>query len=139
MMAVQHFSIGDLSKRTGVNIETIRYYEKIEIMPVPPRTRGGHRSYGAEHAKRLLFISRSRSLGFSLQEIRSLLGIADGHDITCADVRKLTLRHAEEARRKIADLKKLERTLRDMAAQCHGNRAPDCPIVDTLFDGGGVV
>jgi MerR family mercuric resistance operon transcriptional regulator len=139
MMAVQHFSIGDLSKRTGVNIETIRYYEKIEIMPVPPRTRGGHRSYGAEHAKRLLFISRSRSLGFPLQEIRSLLGIADGHDITCADVRKLTLRHAEEARRKIADLKKLERTLRDMAAQCHGNRVPDCPIVDTLFDGGGVV
>jgi MerR family mercuric resistance operon transcriptional regulator len=139
MMAVQHFSIGDLSKRTGVNIETIRYYEKIEIMPVPPRTRGGHRSYGAEHAKRLLFISRSRSLGFSLQEIRSLLGIADGHDITCAEVRKLTLRHAEEARRKIADLKKLERTLRDMAAQCHGNRVPDCPIVDTLFDGGGVV
>jgi MerR family mercuric resistance operon transcriptional regulator len=133
VMAVQHFSIGELSKRTGVNIETIRYYEKIDAMPEPPRTRGGHRSYGAEHARRLLFISRSRSLGFSLEEIRSLLGIADGHDITCADVRELTLHHAEEARRKIADLRKLERTLRDMAAQCHGDRIPDCPIVDALF------
>ena len=132
-MAVQHFSIGELSKRTGVHIETIRYYEKIEIMPAPPRTYGGHRSYGAEHAKRLLFISRSRSLGFSLQEIRSLLGIADGHDITCADVRELTFHHAEEARRKIADLRKLERTLREMATQCHGKRIPECPIVDELF------
>ena len=133
MMAVQHFSIGALSKRSGVHIETIRYYEKINIMPEPPRTRGGHRSYGDEHARRLNFISRSRALGFSLEEIRSLLGIADGNETTCADVRELTLQHAEEARRKIADLKKLERTLRDMAAQCHGNRIPDCPIVDALF------
>lgn len=132
-MAVQHFSIGELSKRSGVHIETIRYYEKIDVMPEPPRTPGGHRSYGVEHGRRLQFISRSRSLGFSLEEIRSLLGIADGHETTCADVRELTLHHAEEARRKIADLKRLERTLRDMAAQCHGNRVPDCPIVDALF------
>ena len=117
----------------AVHIETIRYYENIDIMPAPPRTHGGHRCYGAEHAKRLLFISRSRSLGFTTKEIRSLLGIADGNDITCADVRELTLHHAEEAQRKIVDLRKLERTLRDMAAQCHGNRIPDCPIVDGLF------
>jgi MerR family mercuric resistance operon transcriptional regulator len=132
-MAVQHLSIGELSKQTGVHVETIRYYEKINIMPVPPRTRGGHRSYGSEHARRLSFISRSRSLGFSLEEIRSLLNLADGHDFTCADVRELTLHHADEARRKISDLKKIERTLRDMAAQCHGNHIPDCPIVDALF------
>lgn len=132
-MAVQHFSIGEISKQTGVHVETIRYYEKINVMPVPPRTRGGHRSYGAEHVRRLSFVSRSRSLGFSLDEIRSLLGLADGHDLTCADVRELTLHHADAARRKISDLRKLERTLRNMAAQCHGNRVPECPIVDALY------
>lgn len=132
-MAFKDMSIGHLSRQTSVNIETIRYYEKIGVMPAPPRTNGGHRSYSDEHVRRLLFVSRSRALGFSLDEVRSLLSLADSQDFTCADVRELTLRHAEEARRKIADLKKLERTLKDMAAQCHGNRIPDCPIVDALF------
>ena len=132
-MPVEHVSIGEFSKRTGVHVETIRYYEKIDIMPVPPRTRGGHRSYGQEHVRLLTFISRSRSLGFSLQEVRSLLSLTDGHKLTCADVQQMTLQHADEARRKISDLRKLERTLRSMAAECHGNRVPDCPIVDALF------
>ncbi len=132
-MAFKDITIGHLSRQTNANVETIRYYEKIGVMPAPPRTKGGHRSYSDEHVRRLLFVSRSRALGFSLGEVRSLLSLADSQDITCADVRELTLRHAEEARRKIADLKKLERTLKDMAAQCHGNRIPDCPIVDALF------
>ena len=132
-MALRELSIGSLSKRTGVKVETIRFFEKIGVMPKPPRTNGGHRSYDDEHARRLTFISRSRSLGFSLVEIRSLLNLGDGYDFTCADVRELTLRHAEEARRKIADMKKLERTLKNMAAQCHGDRIPECPIVDALF------
>jgi MerR family mercuric resistance operon transcriptional regulator len=102
-------------------------------MPRPPRTGGGHRAYTQDFVKRLAFVSRSRQLGFSLEEIRSLLGLVDEHEYTCADVRELTLRHAAEARRKIADLKKLERTLKEMAAQCHGDRIPDCPIVDALF------
>lgn len=128
-------TIGELSVRTGVKIETIRYYERIGVMPRPPRTFGGHRTYDQTFVKRLSFVSRSRQLGFSLDEIRSLLGLVDEHEYTCADVRELTLRHAAEARRKIADLRKLERTLKDMAAQCHGDRGPDCPIVDALFDG----
>ena len=128
-------SIGELSTRTGVNIETIRYYERSGVMPRPPRTAGGRRTYDETFVKRLFFVSRSRQLGFSLDEIRSLLGLVDEHEYTCADVRELTLRHAAEARRKIADLRKLERTLKDMAAQCHGDRVPDCPIVDALFDG----
>ena len=132
-MAIQHLSIGEVSRQSGVHVETIRYYEKIGIMPAPPRTRGGHRSYGTEHVRRLAFITRSRSLGFSLEEIRSLLSLADGHDFTCADVRQMTLQHADEAKRKIADLRKLERTLRNMAAECHGDRVPDCPIVEALF------
>lgn len=127
--------IGELSKRTGVNIETIRYYERSGVMPRPPRTSGGHRAYTKDFVKRLTFVSHSRQLGFSLEEIRSLLGLVDGSDFTCADVRELTLRHAADARRKIADLRKLERTLKNMAEQCHGNRVPECPIVDALFDG----
>lgn len=127
--------IGELSKRTGVHIETIRYYERSGVIPKPPRTEGGQRTYDETFVRRLAFVSRSRQLGFSLDEIRSLLGLVDEHEYTCADVREFTLKHAAEARRKIADLKKLERTLKDMAAQCHGDRVPDCPIVDALFDG----
>lgn len=127
--------IGELSKRTGVHIETIRYYERCGVMPKPPRTEGGQRTYDETYVRRLAFVSRSRQLGFSLDEIRSLLGLVDEHEHTCADVRELTLKHAAEARRKIADLKKLERTLKNMAAQCHGDRVPYCPIVDALFDG----
>ncbi|MGI9408866.1 MAG: MerR family transcriptional regulator [Hyphomicrobiaceae bacterium] len=127
------YSIGVLSKRTGVNIETIRYYERIGIVPKPPRTQGGHRAYDETFAKRLSFVSRSRQLGFYLDDIRSLLDLVDEHEYTCADVRELTLRHAAGARRKIADLRKLERTLKDMAARCHGNHAPNCPIIDALF------
>ena len=127
------YSIGVLSRRTGVNIETIRYYERIGVVPKPPRTEGGHRIYDETSARRLAFVSRGRQLGFTLAEIRSLLALVDEHEHTCADVKALTLRHASEARRKIADLRKLERSLRAMAARCHGNRVPDCPIVDALF------
>jgi len=131
----ENIGIGELSKRTGVHIETIRYYERSGVMPKPPRSEGGQRTYDETFVRRLAFVSRSRQLGFSLDEIRSLLGLVDEHEYTCADVRELTLKHAAEARRKISDLKKLERTLKDMAAQCHGDRVPDCPIVDALFDG----
>jgi len=125
--------IGELSKRTGVNIETIRYYERIGVMPKPPRTDGGHRVYTEPDTRRLSFISRSRQLGFSLDEIRALLSLVDSDEYTCADVRVLTLEHAAKIHKKIADLKKLERVLKDMAAQCHGDRVPDCPIVDALM------
>ena len=75
-MRAQHFPIGAISAETGVNIETIRYYERIGIMPAPPRTQGGQRAYSEAHFKRLIFIRRSRKLGFSLDEIRVLIGLA---------------------------------------------------------------
>ena len=84
-------SIGELSRRTGVNIETIRYYERSGVIPRPPRTSGGRRTYDETFVKRLSFVSRSRQLGFSLDEIRSLLGLVDEHEYTCADVRELCL------------------------------------------------
>jgi MerR family mercuric resistance operon transcriptional regulator len=127
-------SIGELSKQSGVNIETIRYYEKIGVMPSPGRSAGGYRVYGPEYLKRLSFVRRSRQLGFSLDEIRGLLRLVDGDAYTCAQVRDLTLGHLEEIRRKIADLKRLKRVMEEMAAQCSGERAPDCAIIDALFD-----
>ena len=126
-------TIGALSKRTGCHIETIRYYEHIGILPAPPRTKGGHRLYDRDHFKRLFFIRRSRELGFRLEDVRGLLGLVDGGDYTCAEVKTLTLKHADEVQRKITDLRKMERVLRDMALQCDGGQIPECPVIDTLF------
>ena len=131
-MRAVSIGIGGLSKRTGVHIETIRYYERIGVMPEPPRTKGGHRAYQEDFVKRLTFIARSRQLGFSLGDIRSLLRLVDGQEFSCADVRRMTLDHVASIRSKIVDLKKLERVLEEMAAQCHGDSVPDCPIVDAL-------
>jgi MerR family mercuric resistance operon transcriptional regulator len=131
-MRAREFPIGKLSAETGVNIETIRYYERIGIMPAPPRTEGGQRSYGAEHLKRLTFIRRCRELGFSLDEIRTLLGLAGGHALTCAEVSAMAHAHMADIRQKVKDLKKLERVLTDLAARCHGRKVPECPILDAL-------
>ncbi len=127
--------IGVLSSETGVNIETIRYYERVGLMPKPPRTEGRHRIYDAAHLKRLTFIRRGRELGFSLDEIRDLLGLVRGHDLTCAEVKALTEAHVADIRRKVKDLRRLERVLRDLAARCHGGEVPDCPILDALSTG----
>lgn len=134
MKATDALSIGKLSKRSGVNIETIRYYEKIGVMPAPDRSASGYRVYGADHLKRLSFVRRSRQLGFSLDEIRGLLRLVDGHACACAEVQALTLNHVDEIRRKIADLKRLERVMAEMAAQCSGERALECAVIDALFD-----
>ena len=103
-------------------------------MPKLPRTAAGRRYYCEDFVRRLSFITRSRQLGFSHDDIRALLSLADGSGFSCADVRELTLAHATEARRKIKDLRKLERSLREMAAQCHGEDIPECPVVDALLD-----
>jgi MerR family transcriptional regulator, mercuric resistance operon regulatory protein len=126
-------SIGALSKQSGVNIETIRYYEKIGIMPAPPRSAGGYRLYAPDHLKRLGFVRRGRQLGFSLDELRGLLQLVDGHAYTCAEVHALMLQHLTEVQRKIADLRRLERVMADMVAQCTEDLVPECPVIDALF------
>ena len=126
-------TIGGLSDATGVKIETIRYYEKEGLLPDPPRSAGGHRLYPASLVKRVFFVRRTRELGFTLNEVRNLLDLVDGDRYTCAEVRAITLGHADDVARKIADLRQLERGLRKMAAQCAGGDVPDCPIVDLLF------
>ena len=127
------FSIGSLSRLSGCHIETIRYYERIGLIPEPPRTAGGHRSYALSHERRLVFIRRCRELGFSIEEIRVLLGLVDGGDYTCGEVKSVTDRHLNGVRRKIADLKNLERTLKTIGAACAGGQVPDCPIIDALY------
>ncbi len=126
-------SRGVLAKRSGVNSETIRYYEKIELMPDPVRSEGGHRIYNDTHLRRLLFIRRCRELGFSLKEIRGLLELVDEGDYTCAEVRDRTTVHLNDVKQKLRDLKKMQRTLKIMVSQCDGGLVPECPIIDTLF------
>ncbi|HEV8439532.1 MAG TPA: helix-turn-helix domain-containing protein [Methylomirabilota bacterium] len=126
--------IGTLSERTGCNIETIRYYERIGLMPRTGRSDGGHRLYGEDHVKRLGFIRRSRELGFTLDQIRTLLRLVDGRRYTCAQVKRITVGHLEEIHRKVNDLRKIERVLRDMATQCDGGAVPKCAVIDALFE-----
>ena len=130
--SVTRRGIGALSKRTGVNIETIRYYERIGVMPAPLRTEGGQRVYDDDHIKRLSFIRRCRALGFSLDDIRALLKLVDGGDHTCGEVHDMTVTHIADIRAKITDLKRMERVLKDMAARCAGGDVPDCPILEAL-------
>ncbi len=127
------FFIGELSKRADVNIETIRYYERVSILPSPPRTDGGHRLYDDNHFKRLSFIRRSRELGFSLESIRQMLLLVDGGEVTCEQVNLITLSHLADVRAKITDLKRMERILKKTASECSGGKTPDCPIIDSLF------
>jgi MerR family mercuric resistance operon transcriptional regulator len=132
---VQRLAIGELSMRTGVNIETVRYYEKIGLMSPPARTEGGHRAYEGSHLARLTFIRRARQLGFTLDEIRSLLKLVDGERSNrCAEVRAVTVDHLDGVRKKIRDLKQLERTLSGIAARCDGGTLPECPIIEALFE-----
>lgn len=125
---------GELATQTGCNIETIRYYEKIGMLPPPPRSEGGHRLYGQNLVKRLNFVLRSRDLGFTLEEIRELLRVVDGGNYTCAQVEALAHEHVQDIRRKIKDLKKLKIVLETMASQCSGGKIPQCPIIDALLD-----
>jgi len=125
--------IGQLSDQTDCKVETIRYYERIGLLPEPTRSAGGYRNYDDNHRRRLLFIRRSRELGFTIDEIRGLLSLVDGGNYKCSDVKEITMEHVENIRHKIADLKKLEKTLSSIASQCAGGTTPECPIVDALF------
>ncbi len=125
-------TIGRLSERTGVNIETIRYYERIGLLPPPRRSEGRRRLYDDGLAQRLQFVRRSRELGFSIQEIRALLRLTDLGGLACAEAKDITLRHLADIRGKIADLKKLERVLTGMAKACEENQVRECPILNTL-------
>ena len=125
--------IGELSLQTGVNIETIRYYEKIRMLPAPPRTAGGRRVYGPLETRTLLFIRRARELGFSLDQIRALLALGGPGKATCSEVCTIATRHLDDICSKIADLQKLKRLLSQTVAQCSGDAVPECAVLDALY------
>ena len=127
------YGIGDMSRETGVNIETVRYYERIGIMPQPDRTGGGNRQYNGNQLKRLHFIKRSRELGFNLEEVRGLLELVDRTDFTCREVHTMTVKHLVSVKRKLLDLHRMQKVLKAMALECSQGEVPDCPIIDELF------
>ncbi|MBX9934325.1 MAG: helix-turn-helix domain-containing protein [Methylobacterium sp.] len=127
-------AIGALSRRTGVNIETVRYYERIGLLPAPARSEGGHRLYGGGHLMRLNFVRRARDLGFTLDEVRALLELAEKREPPCAGAREVAVSHLSDVRAKIAALRTMERVLADMVARCKEDATPECPLIEALFD-----
>ena len=126
-------SIGELSRRSGVNIETIRYYERINMLPHPPRTASGRRVYGDVETRTLTFIRRARELGFTLEEIRALTALAsEGGREACVEVRDLASRHLADVQAKIADLKAMEAVLAEAVQRCDQGEPTHCPLIDTL-------
>src|SRR5262252_1440765 len=128
----EYILIGELSRLSGVNIETVRYYERIKMLPVPQRTASGRRLYGATELRMLAFIRRSRELGFSLNEVRALLRLGAPGRASCSEVKVIATHHLEDIRAKLSDLKKLERLLAKTVTRCSGKKAPNCPVLDIL-------
>jgi MerR family transcriptional regulator, mercuric resistance operon regulatory protein len=128
----ENFPIGELSKHSGVNIETIRYYERIKMLPAPQRTASGRRVYGTTELRMLAFIRRSRELGFSLNEIRALLRLGAPGTASCSEVKVIATHHLEDIRAKLSDLRRLERLLAKTVARCSGKKVPNCPVLDIL-------
>lgn len=125
---------GQLAKRSGCNIETIRYYEKIGLMPEPPRSVRGYRQYDENHERRLLFVLRGRELGFTIADLTSLLDLVDRRAVSCGEVEKLARSHLRSVQEKISDLKRMESTLSATVRSCSGQDVPECPLIDRLFD-----
>lgn len=129
--------IGAVAERTGANIETIRYYERIGLLPHPARTEGRRRAYHERDVRRLDFIRRGRELGFSLADVRMLLELADRGDVACTETKEMTLRHLADVRAKIRSLKNLERALKQMSDTCRPGVQLSCPVLDALGTDGG--
>lgn len=128
--------IGELARQSGCNIETIRYYERVGLLPAPLRSVGRYRLYNSPDVRRLAFVRRARELGFTLDQVRALLALSakDGRD-ACTEVHNLAAEHLAEVRAKIADLRAMERILTDAVRRCAAGELPGCPIIDALLGG----
>lgn len=133
------FGIGVLSRETGCHIETIRYYEKLGLLHIPLRSDGGHRLYNESHQKRLSFILKARGLGFNLDKTRELLSLSENATRSCNEALLLVDNNLLAVNKKITELQLIKASLEAMAKNCQsccpGCKAPDCTIVDALFDG----
>lgn len=126
-------SRGVLAQRAGCNAETVRYYEKVGIMPEPARTDAGHRIYTLPDQRRLMLILRLRNLGFSIEELREVLLLIDSDTITCGEVEAITLDHIDVIKSKIRDLRKILKALQELIKKCDGGDTPDCGALTELF------
>lgn len=126
--------IGGLSARSSCNIETIRYYERIGLLPRPPR-RGRYRVYDEEDVGRLSFVRRARELGFTLNEVKALLGLARKGQASCTEVRDLASAHLREVRARISDLRRMEKALQGAVQACEAGDKVACPLIDALSTG----
>ena len=130
---MEHLKTGELARRAGVNVETLRFYEREGLMPEPPRRMSGYREYPPESVQRIRFIKRAQELGFSLREVRELLALRVEPGTTCAEVRHKAQEKVVEVRRKISDLKAILRALEALTATCSGEGPlSDCPILESL-------
>jgi Cu(I)-responsive transcriptional regulator len=125
-------TIGELARRTGTKVETIRYYERIGLLAAPARTAGNYRAYDAAHLNRLSFVRRSRDLGFSLDQVRALLDLSDQRDRSCEAVDAIARDHLADVDRKIADLRALRRELDRMIHLCGCGTVAECRIIEAL-------
>ncbi|OYX16836.1 MAG: MerR family transcriptional regulator [Sphingomonadales bacterium 32-67-7] len=125
-------TIGKLAAATGVNVETIRYYERAGLIASPARTDGNYRSYGNDDVVRLRFIRRTRDLGFSLEQVRALLSLSGQRDRDCGTVEVIATEHLAEVDRKIADLTALRRELADAVSGCSGGTMAECRILEAF-------
>jgi DNA-binding transcriptional MerR regulator len=129
----KQFSIGELSKQTGIKVVTIRYYEQVGLMPAPPRTEGNYRIYRREHLHRLQFVRRCRDLGFTHGQVRDLLRLSGQSRIRCSGIDQITENHLKQIEAKIADLRSLAAQLRRIKNGCQGKgRIADCRILAAL-------
>ena len=127
-------NIGQASDTTGLPAKTIRYYEDIDLIR-PARAANGYRDYDGKDVHRLAFIQRSRSLGFTIEECRSLLSLYEDKDRASSDVKAMAQEKIREIDRKLKELKSLRNTLKSLADHCHGDHRPECPIIDEIAKG----
>ncbi len=130
-MSRDDMPIGDFSRRTGCAIETIRFYEKIGILPMP-RRRGRYRLYETADIGRLVFVRRARELGFTLDGVRALLRLAGAGADACGEVRDLAAAHLQDVRARLADLQAMENVLADSVRRCDAGAEVVCPLIETL-------
>lgn len=125
-------TIGKLAQASGVNAKLIRHYEAIGLIPKPHRTDSGYRMYATTDVQFLRFIKRARLLGFSIKDIKKLLGLWRNKTRASQEVKRLALTHIDELESKIHQMQDMVKSLRDLAHKCHGNQRPDCPIIKAL-------
>ncbi len=131
-MNATNFTVGQLARLTGTKAVTIRYYEQLGLLPKPLRNASGYRQYTAEERDRLLFIRRSRALGFSLDDVRQLLSLSDHPQASCATVDAKVAAQLEQVRLRIHDLQKLEQELQRLGSCCQGGVIDECRIIESL-------